>query len=197
MADRHWEAGWKFGDIKNTGPHFSTEYAAIQDQRVALIRSYNIWYVFGVATSLSSYWVVVFMALRVSSVPLMVSAGVIGTAIVWFAYRVVLNIDRGVVALYPRIIFLELVLGFDFYRDYLRRRPRGETERSFIEECEQIDVETTDDLWREIYSHFNAKDFPGSRRLTEHFRLAAILTTAMYWIVIGVVIVPNYFGRGG
>jgi hypothetical protein len=127
----------------------------------------------------------------------MVAAGVIGTAIVWFAYQVVINIDRGVVALYPRIVFLELVLGYDFYRDYLRRRPRGGTERSFIEKCEQISAETTDELWPEIYSQFNAKDFPGSRRLTVHFRLAAGLTTIMYWVIIGVIVLPQYFGRGG
>lgn len=197
MEERQWEAGWKLDEVRDAGPHFQTEYAAIQEQRVALIRSYNVWYVFGVAASLSSYWVVTFMALRVSSVPLMVAAGVIGTAIVWFAYRVVLGIDRGVVALYPRIVFLELILGYDFYRDYLRRRPRGGTERSFIEKCEQIDAETTGELWPEIYSQFNAKDFPGSRRLTVHFRMAAILTTIMYWVIIGVIILPEYFGRGG
>ena len=65
----------------------------------------------------------------ISSRPLIVAAGVAASLVVWFAYRVVLTIDRGVVALYPRIVFLELVLGYDFYRDYLRNRPRGDTER--------------------------------------------------------------------
>lgn len=197
MEERQWEAGWEVDEVKKTGPHFQMEYLAIQEQRVALIRSYNFWYVFGVAASLSSYWLLMFMALSVSSLPLIVAAGVIGTTIVWFAYHVVINIDRGVVALYPRIVFLELLLGYDFYRDYLRRRPRGGTERSFIEKCEQINAETTGELWREIYSQFNAKDFPGSRRLTAHFRLAAVLTTIMYWVIIGIIVLPQYFGHVG
>ena len=118
MEERQWEAGWEVDEVKKTGPHFQMEYLAIQEQRVALIRSYNFWYVFGVAASLSSYWLLMFMALSVSSLPLIVAAGVIGTTIVWFAYHVVINIDRGVVALYPRIVFLELLLGYDFYRDH-------------------------------------------------------------------------------
>lgn len=197
MVERHWEAGLKLDEVRGAGAAYETEYLAIQNQRIALIRQYNMWYAIGFATSMAVYWLIVFMGLSVSSLPLMIAAGVIASCVVWFAYRVVLNIDRGVVALYPRIVYLELILNYDFYRDYLRRRPRGDTERSFIERCEQIVAETTVDLWREVYSHFNATDFPGDRRITTHFKHAAYLSVAMYWIIIGVTVLPQYFGRGG
>ncbi len=108
-----------------------------------------------------------------------------------------LRIDRDVVGLYPRIIYLELILDYDFYRDFLRRRRRGETERAFIEKCEQITAETTTELWRGVYSNFDAKSFPGSRRLTTHFKHAAILGVLMYWIIIAVIVSPQYFGGVG
>ncbi len=197
MVARHWETGRKLDDVRKAGPAYESEYAAIHNQRMALIRSYNMWYAIGFATSMGVFWSLVFMSLSVSSLRLMVAGGVIATCMIWFAYRVVLNIDRGVVELYPRIICLELVLDYDFYRDYLRRRPRGDTERSYIEECEEIVTDSTADLWRQVYSHFNAADFPGDRRITAHFRTAAYLSVAMYWVVIGVTVLPQYFGLGG
>lgn len=189
---RHWEEGRRLEELRETGSAYESEYAAMQAQRLAVIRQYNMWYAIGLAVSITAYWPLVFMSLTVASLPLMVAAGVIASCVVWFAYRAVLTIDRGVVALYPRIIFLELVLEFDFYRDYLRRRPRGDTERSFIEKCEQITAATTTELWREIYTHFNAKDFPADRRITTHFRHAAYLLVAMYWLIIAVTVVPQY-----
>ena len=108
-------------------------------------------------------------------------------------FQLRLGIDRGVVALYPRIIFLELALGYDFYRDYLRRRPRGDTERSFIERCEQIEVGSLVELWSQVYSNFNDKDFPGDRRITAQFKSAGYLSVALFWIIIALILVPQYF----
>jgi hypothetical protein len=169
------------------------EYAAVHDQRLALIRSYNFWYAFGHLFALAYFWLLLNLSLNLSSQPIMIVAGITASAIVWFAYRVVLWIDRGVVALYPRIIFLELALGYDFYRDYLRRRPRGDTERSFIEKSEQIEASSLDELWDQIYSNFNDRDFPGDRRITAQFKSAGYLSIALFWIIIALILVPQYF----
>jgi hypothetical protein len=170
-----------------------TEYRAIHDQRLALIRSYNLWYAFGHAVAHSYFWLLLSLSLRISSRPVVAAAGIGASLIVWFAYRVVLTIDRGVVALYPRIVFLELVLGYDFYRDYLRNRPRGDTERSFIEKCERITAATTADLWDQIYSQFKDQDFPADRRITSHFRSAALCSVGLFWIIIAIILLPQYF----
>jgi hypothetical protein len=169
------------------------EYKVIHDQRLALIRSYNLWYACGHLFALAFFWFLVDLSLRLSSRPMLIAAGISASAIVWFAYRVVLGIDRGVVALYPRIIFLELALGYDFYRDYLRRRPRGDTERSFIEKSEQIEASSPHELWNQVYSNFNDNDFPGDRRITTQFRSAGYLSVALYWIIIAIILVPQYF----
>lgn len=193
MNKKFWETGRKIDELQKAIEAYASEYEAIHDQRIALIRSYNMWYAFGFVISYSSYWLLLYLSLSVSSLPLMIAGGVTASCMVWFAYRAVLNIDRSVVSLYPRIVFLELILEYDFYRDYLRRRPRGDTERSFIEKCEQIDAETTTDLWNEVYSHFNDQDFPGDRRLFTHFKRAAFLSVAMFWIIIALIVVPQYF----
>ena len=83
-----------------------TEYKVLHDQRLAVIRSYNMWYAFGHVLAHGYFWLLVFVALDLSSSPLLFAAAVTASLIVWFAYRVVLIIDRDVVRLYPRIIFL-------------------------------------------------------------------------------------------
>jgi hypothetical protein len=175
---------------------FETEYKAIHDQRLALIRSYNIWYAIGHAVAFAYYWLLLYLSLSLSSHPLMIAAGVTASVVIWFAYRMVVQIDRGVVALYPRIIFLELMLDYDFYRDYLRRRPRGETERSFIEKAEQIEEASAQELWDQLYSQFKSQDFPGDRRITAQFKSAAYLSIGLYWIIIAMILLPQYFALG-
>ena len=179
----------------SAGAH-ETEYMAIHEQRLALIRAYNIWYIIGHAMALAFYWLLLYLSLRLASRPLMIAAGVTASAVVWFAYRMVTQIDRGVVALYPRIVFLELLLGYDFYRDYLRRRPRGDTERSFIEKADQMEAGSLQEMWDQLYSQFNSQDFPADRRITAQFKSAAYLSILLYWIIIAIILLPQYFPWG-
>ena len=174
-------------------PGHETEYKVLHDQRLAVIRSYNVWYAFGHVVAHGYFWLLLFLSLDLSSKPLLFAAAVTSSFIVWFAYRVILTIDRDVVRLYPRIVFLELLMGYDYYRDYLRRRPRGETERSFIEKCEQIETASAAELWEQIYSQFKQQDFPADRRITAHFKHAAFLSIALFWIVTGMILLPLYF----
>ena len=169
------------------------EYRVIHDQRLATIRSYNMWYAFGHLVAHGYFWLMLFLGLDLSSKPLLIAAAITASLIVWFAYRVVLMIDRAVISLYPRIIFLELSLGYDFYRDYLSSRPSGDTERSFIEKSEQLHAESTTELWDRIHSQFKDKDFPADRRITGHFRSAAYFSVALFWIIIAAILTPVYF----
>ena len=173
------------------------EYKTLHDQRLAVIRSYNVWYAFGHAMAHAYFWLMLFLSLNLSSKPLLLAAAVTASLIVWFAYRVILIIDRGVVGLYPRIIFLELIMDYDFYRDYLRSRPRGDTERSFIDRCEQINASTPGELWVQIYSQFKEQDFPADRRITAHFKPAAYFSVALFWIVVTIILLPLYLPWGG
>lgn len=170
-----------------------TEYQEVHKQRLALIRSYNMWFAIGCAIAFSSYWLILYLSLTMASRPMLIAGAVVASIIIWFSYRAVLSIDREVVALYPRIIFLELVLGFDFYRDYLRRRPRGNSERSYIERCEQLDAENSQLLWNKIYSLYNQSDFPAGNRLSAHFKKATYLSVILFWVIIVLILAPQYF----
>ena len=169
------------------------EYRVLHDQRLAVIRSYNLWYAFGHVMAHGYFWLMLFLALDIGSKPMLFAGAFAASLIVWFAYWVIRIIDRDVVRLYPRIVFLELVLGYNYYRDYLRNRPRGDTERSFIEKCEQIDAVSQADLWDEVSSHFEIQDFPADRRITGHFKLAAYFSVLLFWVVAGIILVPVYF----
>lgn len=170
-----------------------TEYREIHEQRMALIRSYNIWFAIGCAVAFGSFWLITYLSLTMASRPTLIAGALVASAIMGFSYRAVLSIDREVVALYPRVIFIELLLGYDFYRDYLRRRPRGNSERSYVEQCEQIEAESVDQLWNSIYSLFNLKDFPAARRLSVHFKMATYLSIILFWLIIALILVPQYF----
>jgi hypothetical protein len=176
---------------------YATEYTALHDQRLAVIRSYNVWYAFGHGIAHAYFWLMLFLGLDTGRTPLLVAAAIAASLIIWFAYRVVLIIDRDVVRLYPRIVFIELVAGYDFYRDYLRNRPHGHTERSFIAKCDEIQVATPDKLWEQICSQFKQQDFPADRRVTGHFKLAAYLSIALFWAIVAIVLQPTYFPLGG
>lgn len=173
------------------------EYKALHDQRLAVIRSYNMWYAFGHMMAHAYFWLVLFVSLDLSSKPLLIAAAAAASLIVWFAYRVVLIIDRDVVRLYPRLIFLELILGCDFYRDYLKSRPRGDTERSFIEKCEQLAATAGPELWEQVYGQFKQQDFPAHCRITGHFKSAAYYSVALFWIVVAMILAPAYFPIAG
>ena len=175
-----------------SGSH-ELESRVIHDQRLATIRSYNVWYAFGHVVAHGYFWLMLLLSLDLASRPLLIAAALVASMIVWFAYRVVLTIDRGVVFLYPCIIFLELSLGYDFYRDYLRSRPRGNTERSFIEKCEHLHAESATDLWEQIHSQFKDQDFPADRRITGHFKSAAYYSVILFWIVVAAILLPVYF----
>jgi len=172
---------------------YSTEYTEIHAQRMALIRSYNTWFVVGCLTAFGSFWLMINLGLTIGSMPMLFAAAIVASAVIWFAYRAVLTIDCEVVGHYPRLVFLEILLGYDFYRDYLRRRPRGNSERAFVEQCEQIQADTPEHLWGQIYSHFKHKDFPGKRRVSSHFPRATFLSIVLFWLIVALILVPQYF----
>ena len=175
------------------GPEGASEYVVIQQQRREYIRLYNFWYAFGQILAHVSFWLLLTTSLTIGSAPVMIASAIVATLVVWFSYRMVLGMDRSVVALYPRIIFLELLLGYDFYRSYLRQRPRGNTERSFVETCEQIANTDHVQSWAGINSNFKENDFPPSRRLTVHFKMATVYSVVLFWAVIALILVPQYF----
>ena len=108
-------------------------------------------------------------------------------------YSISVSVGREVVRLYPRTIFLEILLGYSFYREYLRRSPSGETESSVCEKYETATAEAVDDLWREVKNNYNFKDFPIQRRMTKNCKRIAIGSVITCWVTIALN-VPLFLG---
>ena len=192
MTGQIFQNGRKVDSLTVAEPEYHYEYIAIHNQRVALIRNYTTWYVVGLAISMLMFWVFLWVGIISNFLSLIVLGAIVSTIFIVVAHSVACSIDDGVISLYPRIIFLEIILDYQFYRDFLRRRPRGETERRFIEKCENIKAETTDALWRDIHTDFNSKDFPRSRRIYRHYRWMMLGSIIIYWIS-GALVVYNSF----
>jgi hypothetical protein len=47
--------GSKLGATQEPGSNYHFEYVAIHDQRIALIRSYTVWYFIGLPTSIAVF----------------------------------------------------------------------------------------------------------------------------------------------
>lgn len=192
MVGRVFQDGRDVDNLKAAAPEYHFEYLAVHSQRAALIRNYTNWYIIGLSISMAVFWVFMWVALTSVNLPLLVFGGVVASFFVWMSHSVSASIDQGVVALYPRIIFLEIILDYHFYRDYLKRRPRGESERRFIEKCEAIQSKTTDELWEQICTDFNPSDFPGKRRMFKHYRLMAWGSLVIYWLTIAMIIFNTF-----
>ena len=192
MVGRVFQDGRNVDNLKGAEPEYHFEYLAIHDQRLALIRNYTNWYITGIASSMAVFWVFMWVALTSVNLPLLVFGGMVASFFVWVSHSVSVSIDQGVVALYPRIIFLEIVLDYHFYRDYLKRRPGGETERRFIQKCEAIQSTTTDEMWNQICTDFNPRDFPRQRRMFRHYRLMAWGSLVIYCLTIAMIIANTF-----
>jgi hypothetical protein len=74
----------------------------------------------------------------------------------------------------------------------LKRRPRGETERRFVEKCEASQAATTDELWTQVCAEFNPADFPRRRRMFRQYMLMALGSLAIYWVTIALIIYNTF-----
>ena len=85
MTGRIFEDGRKVDSLKVAEPEYHYEYIAVHAQRVALIRNYTIWYVVGLAISMSMFWLVLWAG--ATSTPILVRrifrdhVGYIGTTV--------------------------------------------------------------------------------------------------------------------
>ncbi len=192
MTGQIWADGREVDNLSVAEPEYHFEYVAIHNQRIALVKNYTTWYVVGLTVSMAVFWMFLWAGLTSANLPLLIFGGLVSSGFVWMAHGVSCSIDSGVIALYPRIIFLEIILDYQFYRDYLRRRPRGESERRFIEKCENISVPNTAQLWREIHTDFNSKDFPRSRRIHRHYRWMAFGSVLVYWFTIAATVLNTF-----
>ena len=161
-----------------------TEYIAIHNQRMALVQIIHLWHQIGFPAALLTFGFFFNQGSINEDIIQIAMAAIFASAIVLFVriYSVE-RLDASVVRLYPRIIYLELILDYRFYRHYLKRKEGKEKE--FIDYCEGLDTAVPQTLWNLIEGKFQAKDFPSRRREHGILNRAAIIMITCFVFIAG------------
>jgi len=154
------------GKIGNDYYHF--EYTCLHNQRMSLVRIIHLWYGASIPTSAVVFYKIFtsgfFIGGKIFFVPLFAIAVLVAGLLICR------QIDQGIIRLYPRIITLELMLDFYFFRNYLKGLPKlqgKETDKGFIfvRQCESSqNLKNKKKLWEEVQSKFKPEYFPFHKR---------------------------------
>lgn len=162
------------------------EYVSLHNQRIALVRRIDLWYQIALPTSILIFGTLVTYGTGQQDRLMVALGAVFPSALLLLTYLYTRGLDQGVVNLYPRIITLELLLDFRFYRTYLRGC--GDPARRFVETCEALDAETTAQLSAGIQQAFCRDDFPWRRRRPPILGIGIIVVIAAFWVMSAYVI---------
>ena len=135
---------------------YQFEYLNIQNQRIALVRIVHLWYQIALPASITFFGLIVRNQTNIS---LIWVGGIVAVAFIWFVrFFSTRHLDRAIVNLYPRIIALELILDYYFFRNYLRGL--GDKEDGIVEKCESIKTDDISELWKKVRKEFESYKFP-------------------------------------
>ena len=187
---------WTLTDLQRRyagRPAVQHEYMAIQNQRVAMVNLMHIWHQIGFPAAVLVYATLIGQSGDQHSAWHAVAAFLLAVALLFMVRLYARRLDAKAIMLYPRIVTLEVVLGFRFYRDYLSRAevvPAGR--RGFVQEAEALAARGTldlDEYSRQVSGAFCPLSFPASRRGHRELDLMA-------WglgVVFGVISAVRFF----
>jgi hypothetical protein len=170
-----------FQDVKDGKHVYHYEYTNIHNQRIALVRLMHLWHQIGFPAAYAIFAFFFGYGIK-QKYPLFFFVGaILSTLVVFFVRRYALSLDQSVIRLYPRIIAIEIMLDYHFYRNYLRNK--GSSEKDFVETCESIEAQSPGDLWKKINCEFKPDLFPSYRRGHGILNKAAWLIGISFWII--------------
>jgi hypothetical protein len=150
-------------EVSDAGHVYHFEYATIHNQRVALVRRIDLWYQITFPASILIFTLLLNYG-TTNCDPYAVGFGAaISSLIIVLTLFFTYSLDQSIVNLYPRIITLELVLDYRFFRAYLHGL-KGNPAKKFIETVEAIEANTVAELNEKVVKAFRAQDFPWRRR---------------------------------
>jgi|SRR3989344_550591 len=185
--EESWNFARKLEEVKVSAAAYHFEYLSIHNQRIALVRLIHLWHQIGFPASLTIYGWFYGLGSSAHDSTMFVAGAVLASLIVLFIRAYARQLDRGVVKLYPRIMALELMLDYHFYRGYLRSK--GKSEAEFVTNCEKVAATTTSDLWKSIEDCFTRSAFPYWRRGHKILDIAAGVMIMVYAVVTLLLIV--------
>ena len=183
--------GGKLVSFGDTTPAYQNEYLSIHNTRLEWTKVSMLWLQILYPTSIAVFVSLltvginnckpVFVFFFVFFGAFVASLMILGAR--WNAKRV----DRLILDLYPRIITLELLVDYQFYRNYLTRcfeeKKRYEKAKQFIKDYENIEANTTEELSSRSHKLFNRDYFKSASRGYGFIDLVVFGTILAYFIV--------------
>lgn len=182
MDDPIWKTGRPLGEV-SVQPLYHFEYRILHDQRLALVRRVDLWHQIGLPASFVAFGFLFQLGIVRSDATLLITAAAASSFIILLVMGYARRLDNRAVTLYPRIITLELMLDFFFYREYIKSQ--GKTEQAFVERCEALTAGSTVDLYNRVKSEFDVKDFPLKNRHLLRLYLMSFLLICAFVLIAG------------
>lgn len=115
---------------------YQSEYLSIHDQRRSLHQTIHLWHQIGFPSSLIVFSTL-FSSGRQSKDPFLLWVGCVLAIFLIWSVRIysMCFLDKRIIHLYPRIIALELILKYHFYRNSLGNL--GGKVKEYIDQCEK------------------------------------------------------------
>ena len=176
--------------MKEVG-RFEFEYMKIHDQRTALSQYISNYFNGGILYS-SALLVALIGFGKASGVvgashPLLfVVGGIISMGVLLMTILLISSYERAMISLYPRIVTLELLLNYHFFRQYLINQ--GGVYKAFVEDCDKLPPMDSDELWKSVRKRGESLQYDW-KRTTMQLRMFVIYALlAMYVIVVGLMV---------
>ena len=159
--------------------HF--EYQSINNERISLIRVMSIWYSITFPASIVIYGFAIQLANEHENSRLILYTGALfASLVVVFALAYAIILDRAIVRMYPRILALEILLGYHFYRQHLKTYNEREL-KELVEKCEGFDTGNAKAFNESVHKAFNDVKFPSRRRGHLKFMIAVVILVLIYF----------------
>ena len=175
----------KLSDTKNVA--LSVEYNNLHAQRIALVNIIHSWYKLGFGGSAAMFGFFLTSSLLGQKPVLLIIGAIFSVLVVVFGLWMALRVDRGVVRLYPRIIYIEVLLDYQFYRNYLKNAGKQNPEHSFVVQAENIVADNEEQAWVKTLEIFPENGFSSGRRNHWPLYLATIILSLCYLVAATVL----------
>jgi len=175
----------QLSDAKSAG--FGVEYNNLHAQRIALVNIIHSWYKLGFGGSAAMFGFFLTSSLLGEKNLLLIIGTLFSMVVVSFGLWMALRVDRAIVRMYPRIVCLEILLNYQFYRTYFKQQGSKYPEHRFIVQAENIDKSDEEQLWAKIQDIFPENGFSSARRNHWPMYLAAIILSICYLITAAVL----------
>jgi hypothetical protein len=167
------------------------EYMKIHDQRTALSQYISNYFNGGILYS--SAILVAFIGFgKTSGVAgathplLFVVGGIISISVLFMTILLISSYERAMVSLYPRIVAIELLLNYHFFRHYLLNQ--GGVYKSFVDDCNKLPQTDATEVWESVRKRGESLQYDWKRTTIQLRMFVIYALLVMYIVVVGLMV---------